>query len=86
VEFVVDKVALAQVFSEYFGFPFQLSFHRLLHINYHLSSVADAMRQLGVDVPSGLSFAPPKETKKKKKKKKETNTLASYREGPPIRA
>jgi hypothetical protein len=25
--FVVDKVALRQVFSEYFGFPFQFSFH-----------------------------------------------------------
>jgi hypothetical protein len=25
-------VALGQVFSEYFGFPCQSSFHRLLHI------------------------------------------------------
>jgi hypothetical protein len=25
--FVVDKVALGLVFSEYFGFPFQVSFH-----------------------------------------------------------
>jgi hypothetical protein len=32
VGFVVDKVALGQVFSEYFGFPCQ-SFHRFLH--YH---------------------------------------------------
>jgi hypothetical protein len=31
VGFVVDKVALGQVFSEYFGFPCQSSFHRLLH-------------------------------------------------------
>jgi hypothetical protein len=29
---VVDEVALVQVFSEYFGFPCQLSFHRLLLI------------------------------------------------------
>jgi hypothetical protein len=30
VGFVVDKVALGQVFSEYFGFPCQSSFHQLL--------------------------------------------------------
>jgi hypothetical protein len=29
VGFVVDKVALGQVFSEYFGFPCQSSFHQL---------------------------------------------------------
>jgi hypothetical protein len=28
VGFVVDKVALGQVFSEYFGFPCQSSFHQ----------------------------------------------------------
>jgi hypothetical protein len=28
--FVVDSGALGQVFYEYFGFPFQFSFHRLL--------------------------------------------------------
>jgi hypothetical protein len=27
VGFVVDKVALGQVFSDYFGFPCQFSFH-----------------------------------------------------------
>jgi hypothetical protein len=32
--FVVDKVALGQVFSEYFGFPYQLSFHQILHHNH----------------------------------------------------
>jgi hypothetical protein len=31
-DFVVDKVALGQVFSEYFGFPCQFSFHQLLLI------------------------------------------------------
>jgi hypothetical protein len=31
VEFVVDNVALGQVFFEYFGFPCQLSFHQFLH-------------------------------------------------------
>jgi hypothetical protein len=28
VGFVVDKVALGQVFSDYFGFPLSISFHR----------------------------------------------------------
>jgi hypothetical protein len=36
----VDKVALGQVSSKHFGFPYQFSFHRLLHIIiiiiYHL--------------------------------------------------
>jgi hypothetical protein len=37
-DFVVDKVALGQVFSEYFGFPCQSSFHQLLQNHPHLSS------------------------------------------------
>jgi hypothetical protein len=45
VRFVVDKVALEQVFSEYFGFPCQFSFQRLLH-NHHLSSGAGTIGQL----------------------------------------
>jgi hypothetical protein len=41
-DFVVDKVALGQVFSEYFGFPCQFSFHQLLQkiiLIYHLGFV-----------------------------------------------
>jgi hypothetical protein len=34
VGFVVDKAALGQDFSEYFGFPCQ-SFHRFLHYHNH---------------------------------------------------
>jgi hypothetical protein len=34
VGFVVDKAALGQIFSEYFGFPCQ-SFHRFLHYRNH---------------------------------------------------
>jgi hypothetical protein len=34
VEFVVDKAALGQDFSEYFGFPCQ-SFHLFLHHHTH---------------------------------------------------
>jgi hypothetical protein len=36
VEFVVDKVALGQVFFEYFGFHCQSSFHQFLHNHHHL--------------------------------------------------
>jgi hypothetical protein len=39
VAFVVDKVELGQVFSEYFGFPYQSSFHHnfsTITITYHL--------------------------------------------------
>jgi hypothetical protein len=60
VGFVVDKAALGQVFSEYFGFPCQFSFHRLLH-THHLSSEAGTIGQLVADVPSGLSLTPPQE-------------------------
>jgi hypothetical protein len=35
------QVALGQVFSEYFGFPCQSSFHQLLHNHPHLSSGAE---------------------------------------------
>jgi hypothetical protein len=30
--FVVDEMAVGQVFFECFGFPCQLSFHHLLHV------------------------------------------------------
>jgi hypothetical protein len=36
VGFVVDKTALWQVFSEYFGFSCQSSFHQILHHHNHL--------------------------------------------------
>jgi hypothetical protein len=36
VGFVMDKVALGQVFSEYFGFPCQSSFHQFLQHHNHL--------------------------------------------------
>jgi hypothetical protein len=64
VGFVVDKGALWQVFSEYFGFPYQFSFHRLLHIHHHLSSEAGTVDKLVADVPSGHSLTPPQETKR----------------------
>jgi hypothetical protein len=45
VGFVVDKVTVGQVFSEYFGFPCQSSFHQLLHNHAHLSSGAGTIGQ-----------------------------------------
>jgi hypothetical protein len=64
--FVVDKVPLGQVFSEYFSFPCHFSFHRMLH-THHLSSGAGTIGQLVADVPSGLSVPPrPKKLKQKK--------------------
>jgi hypothetical protein len=60
---VVEKVALGQVFSEYFGFACQFSFRQILHIN--LSRGAGTIGRLLADVPSGHSIAPPHEIKKK---------------------
>jgi hypothetical protein len=64
VKFVVDKVALGQVFSEYFDFPCQFSFPRLLNI-HHLSPGAGTMGQLVADEPTGLTLTPLQKTKKK---------------------
>jgi hypothetical protein len=66
VGFVVDKVALELVSSEYFGFPCQFSFHQMFHI--HLSSGAGTVGKLLADVPSGLSLTPPHETGTRLKK------------------
>jgi hypothetical protein len=57
-EFVVDKVARGQVFSEYFGFPCQSSFHELLHNHHHLSSGGWYNRPVVATVPRGLSLTP----------------------------
>jgi hypothetical protein len=47
MEFVVDRMPMGQVFSEYFSFPCQFSFHRLLHTHNHLSSKANIMSHNG---------------------------------------
>jgi hypothetical protein len=57
VGFVVDKATLERVFSEYFGFPCQFSFHQILHTHY-LSAGAGTLCQIVADVPSGLSLTP----------------------------
>jgi hypothetical protein len=58
VGFVVDKVALEQIFSEYFGFPCQFAFHRLLYNHHQLSSGASTIGQIVAAVPSGLKSHP----------------------------
>jgi hypothetical protein len=63
VGFVVNKVALEQAFSEYFGFPCQSSFHRLLH-NHHRSSGAGTIGQQWPPYQVDC-LTPPRETKKK---------------------
>jgi hypothetical protein len=37
--FVVEKMTLGQVFSEYFGFPCQSSFHQILYSHNHPGQV-----------------------------------------------
>jgi hypothetical protein len=57
--FVVDNVALGQIFSEYFGFPCQFAFRRFLYSrHHHLSSGAGITGQTMAAVPSGLSLTP----------------------------
>jgi hypothetical protein len=53
VRFVVGKMVLGQVFSEYFGFTCQFSFHQLSH-THHISSRAGTIGQTVAGVPNGL--------------------------------
>jgi hypothetical protein len=62
---VVDKVALGRVFSEYFGFPCQSSFHQILHHHNHRGQAT--IGQSMAAVPSGTSWTPPP-TKRIRKK------------------
>jgi hypothetical protein len=61
---MVDKVALEQVFSEYFG-SLCIQFHRLLHTRHHPSFEAGAVGQTVGGVPSGPSLTPIQEAKNK---------------------
>jgi hypothetical protein len=63
MEFVMYKVALRRVFTEYFGFPCQFSFHQLLH-THHLSAGAGKIGQMLAGVPSEPSLTPPQDIKK----------------------
>jgi hypothetical protein len=57
VGFVVDKVALGRVFSEYFGFLCQSLFHQILHHHNHPGqatidqSVAAVLDPVGLNPP-----------------------------------
>jgi hypothetical protein len=53
---MVDKVALGRVFSDYFRFPCQVSFHQLLHIHLPLPSGAHTTGQLVAGEISGPSL------------------------------
>jgi hypothetical protein len=57
VGFMIDKIALGQVFSEVLRLPLPFSFHRLLQF-HHLSSGAGTIGQLVADVPNGLKSHP----------------------------
>jgi hypothetical protein len=61
---VVEKVAVRQVFSYYFGFLCQFSFRRLLY-NHHLPPGVGELGQLVTDMPSELivTLTPPKKLK-----------------------
>jgi hypothetical protein len=67
--FVVDKVVLGRVFSEYFGFPCQSSFHQIHHHHNHPGQAT--IGQSVAAVPSGPSWTPPP-TKRIKKKMSES--------------
>jgi hypothetical protein len=63
VRFEVDKVALVQISSEYFGFSCQFIFPQMLHT--HVSSGAGTIGQLVAEVSSELSITLPHETERK---------------------
>jgi hypothetical protein len=57
VGFVVDKVALGLVSSEYVVSHCQFSLHRLLRTHHHLSSGAGVTGQLVAGIPNSLTPA-----------------------------
>jgi hypothetical protein len=63
VGFVVDKAAVKQNVSEFFGFLCH-TFCRLLHTHQHPSSEVATIGQSVAEEASGLSLAPPQETNK----------------------
>jgi hypothetical protein len=63
---MVDMAALGQVFSEYFGFLCQSSFHQLLHNHHHLLSGAGIYNR---PVVAAVRKVPPHKLKKKRKKR-----------------
>jgi hypothetical protein len=70
VGFVVDKVALGQVFFENVGFPYHFLFLQILYT--HPPPGAGAIGQIVADVASALSLTPPH------RNKKQMNCIGSY--------
>jgi hypothetical protein len=60
----MDKVALGAGFLKYFGFPYQFSFHQLLHTHHLLSSGAGTIGQIVAQVPNDSVSPHPKKVKK----------------------
>jgi hypothetical protein len=56
VGFVKDKIVPGRIFSGYFGFPYQFSFHLLFHT--YPSSGVGIMGPLAAELPSGLGLIP----------------------------
>jgi hypothetical protein len=85
VKFVVDKAALRQVFSEYFGFPCQ-SFYQFLHLYKHPGW---HNRQLVAAMPSRpnwtigqlvrIGFEPEATTTRRKNSNRYTSTVDVYK-------
>jgi hypothetical protein len=75
VGFVVNKTALLQVFSEYFGFPYQ-AFHRLLHTHHHPSIIMRGWYNRPVMAPAIVDSVP-LHPKKQKILKKAFNVSSS---------
>jgi hypothetical protein len=73
-DFVVDKVALGQVFSEYFGFRCQVSFHQLLQKSSSsiigVCTVGQSGHIPGTNRYLGTQYCPTNSNNNKKKKKK----------------
>jgi hypothetical protein len=72
VGFVVDKVALGQVVSKNFVFPYHSSFHQILHHHNHLEQAT--IGQSVAAMPSGRSWTPPP-TKQIEKKNYFNNSI-----------
>jgi hypothetical protein len=61
VRIMVAKVAMVHVSAEYFGFPSQFSFRRLLNIHYHHHPGEGTKGQMVADIPIRFNLNPPTE-------------------------
>jgi hypothetical protein len=75
---MVEKVALGQVFSEYFDFPCQSSFHQILHHHNHPGQVQQAIQWPTCRVDPFELHPPLCELKKLFKKKAVTSDFGKH--------